>query len=237
MSFLTEEIPNRITATNFIESSTPSCWYGAADGDKELHSRISSAWKSPLHGILSINVLATFIYLQGVLTSTLEVFHLLTHHSPRKFLLIRNLNSPSRIHLIAFSISPSISSPCSIWPPLKKNQITKMSIHLFSQAVNNVLRLRNLSALSPYFLWLSPRPLNYLLLSHPPCWIAVVEAVTKSLNYHRLNHLPSLSNFYPFLDPHLCHNCIFPTQLTDGMLSVNNNLSSLTHHGFINSAW
>lgn len=123
MSFLTDEIPNRIIVTNKFHIYQ-RVLARPVDTELQMETQNSilaffSAWKSPLHGILSINVLATFIYLQGVLTSTLEVFHILTHHSPRKFLLIRNLNSPSRIHLIACSISPSISSPCSIWPPLK----------------------------------------------------------------------------------------------------------------------
>lgn len=184
---LTEEIPHQSILTNFYEFAIPyisesygaSCWFGVADGDTQFHCYVSSVWKSPLHGILPIKVLATFICLQGILTSTLEIFHTLTHHSPRKFLLIRNLSSVSRMHIIALSISSSISLP---WKHLAsfKNQVTKMSIHLFSQAGNNILRLHNLSVLSPYFFLLSPLPLICLLLPYPLCWVAVVEALTKS---------------------------------------------------------
>lgn len=57
--------------------------------------------------------------LQGILTNTLEIFHALIQPSPRKFLLIRNLNSVSRINITALSIKPSISVPWSIWAALK----------------------------------------------------------------------------------------------------------------------
>lgn len=84
---------------------------------------------------------------------------------------------------------PSNSHNCSQYHPLIlfplkclssfKNKVTNMSIHLFGQAINNLL-LHNLLILSSYFLTFSPLLSNCLHFSPHLNETAVVEALPKS---------------------------------------------------------